>query len=700
MLAFHTLPSVAPADSEHAGRILIVDDEQPNREMLQRRLERHGYSVMAVEGGEQALRAVTRETFDLVLLDVMMPRISGLETLKRLRESHAPASLPVVMATARDQSEDIVEALSLGANDYVTKPIDFPVALARVKAQVLAGRTARRLQASQARYAVAAECENAGLWDWNLRTGAFYTCERWQSIVGVATPHGWTDWLERIHPCDRQTVRDAVNHLFTGGDSNWEGEFRIESTLGRIRWVSCRGLVSRDAAGRPEQFAGSLVDVTAARTTSSLTGLPNRLWLLEAVDAHQSGRPQDQPGLALAVVVADGWHLALGTRGREAADALVQEVARRLAGAVRALDLVAHLGDNQFAIVLDSIDTDEEARSVAERILQACARAARPDDPGVPIGLRIGVALAGDDADAHDLLRDAGVAAAEIPAGHACGVFRPEMRAALVARIDTEIGLKAAIEAGTLVLHYQPIIDLETGQVRSFEALVRWPHPTRGLLSPASFLPVAEDSGLVVPLGQLCLAEACAAASHWRSQGGPLAEVGVNVNVSPNQLHHGTLVDDVRRALDATALPASALQIEITETTVMRDVDEAHATLAALEALGVSLALDDFGTGHSTLSHLSQFPFHVVKIDRSFVAKMASEGHDLEIVRAIVALARRISLRVTAEGIETARQLQQLQALDCAFGQGYYVARPMPASHIPAFVATTARSSHGRTTRG
>jgi diguanylate cyclase (GGDEF)-like protein len=385
-------------------------------------------------------------------------------------------------------------------------------------------------------------------------------------------------------------------------------------------------------------------------------------------------------------------------------DRLLGTMAERLRACTRGADTVARLGGDEFAVLLEDLDGAATAILAAERAIAALGAPVLLDGArsAITVGASIGVAMRdgpgdGEGAadgvgDAETVLReaDAAMCAAKERGGGQWARFEPEMHRHAVERLRVEADLRAALERGELSVHYQPIVELDGGGVIEMEALARWAHPTRGMVSPACFIPIAEETGLIVPLGRFVLREACARAAVWARRCGVgaagAAPVGVSVNLSARQLDDPHLVADVRDALDAAGLPAPCLTLEITESALTHDAALAQARLEALGALGVRLAVDDFGTGYASLNHLQRFPIDVLKVDRSFVDRVARQEQDAALVRAVIALGQALRLRVVAEGIEQPDQRAALSALGCRYGQGYLYARPLPAAEAAAYV--------------
>jgi diguanylate cyclase (GGDEF)-like protein len=467
------------------------------------------------------------------------------------------------MVTAKDRTDDVVEALDLGANDYVTKPIDFPIALARIRTQV------------------------------------------------------------------------------------------------------------------------------TARRADPLTGLPNRAMFMDRVDRLIAARgAAETPSFAVLFLDVDRFKIVNDSLGHLAGDQLLVGVARRLEQSLRATDAVARgggeptlarLGGDEFTVLLDGVRTSEDAQAVAERLLAAAGRPFDILGHDVVVSLSIGLVMS--DARytrAEDMVRDADTAMYRAKAeGKArFAVFDTSMLQAIEERLRLEADLRHALQRDELQLYYQPIVELATGRLSGFEALLRWHHPERGLISPSHFVPTAEETGQIVPIGLWAIRDACRQMQAWAQEFPDCSDLTINVNLSARQCLQPELVTQVARILAETGLPAERLKLEITEGVVLESSESVVGVLHALRDLGVQLGLDDFGTGYSALSYLRHFPFQTIKIDRSFVDGMQADGSS-EIIKAIVSLADGLQMDVTAEGIETAEQVRDLRDLACQYGQGYFFFKPL-----------------------
>jgi Amt family ammonium transporter len=431
-----------------------------------------------------------------------------------------------------------------------------------------------------------------------------------------------------------------------------------------------------------------------------LSGLPNRALLLQRVEAALADRGDSDVGVLFLDL--DDFKVVNDSLGHATGDRLIVAVAERLRACFsgqferdgQRAPTIARLGGDEFTVLLPRITGEESAVRIAERVAHELSAPFELGVHEVVARASIGIALssAGPD-NASDLLRAADVAMyrAKAAGAETCVVYDPGMGRHAAERLGLEMDLRRAIERGGLTVHYQPIVDIASGAVRGFEALVRWVHPERGIMSPAAFIPLAEETGLIVPLGKWVLEKACRQMQAWRRAEPTCADFVISVNLSTRQLQQRTFVDSVAETLRRTELPPACLELEITESVLMRDADA--STIDRLADIGVHLAIDDFGTGYSSLAYLSRLRIDTLKIDRSFVARLGRDHESTAVVRAILGLAHTLNLNVTAEGIEQPEQAQALLALGCRRGQGYLWARPLPADEVDFSGGSTARAA-------
>lgn len=678
-------------------KILVVDDEEMNRDLCSRRLRRSGFDVVVASSGPQALDLLHHENFDLVLLDQMMPGMSGLEVLHTVRLEHSLRDLPIIMVTAVTDGVRIAEALDSGANDYVTKPVDFTVALARIRSQLSRTQTENALQRSEERYALAARGANYGLWDWDLDRKEIYYSSDWKSLLGYSKDElsiQEDEWFSRVHPRDRAQLSAAIDGHLKNESLALQCDCRMKHKDGTYRWMTVRGVAVRDEDGRPHRMVGSQSDVTDKATIDTLTGLPNRVLFEDRLHAaFERSRTDSNWHFAVLFLDMDRFKIVNDSLGHGVGDKLLVAVAHRIRYSLRGIregmpsgtdSLVARMGGDQFAVLLENIPDQATAEGVAQRLTETMNSKFMLGSKEVYCTLSIGLALPlSSHSSEVDLLHDADTAmhAAKDQGKARWATFESSMLETQQSRLQLDTDLRKALENSEFDVYYQPRVLLDTGEICGFEALVRWNHPTRGLVFPSEFIPAAEENGLIHAIGMWMMREACRQTQAWRLQFPKPRDLDVAVNLSVSQCHEPRLVEQVSEILRETGLPPSCLHLELTESLLLDNLDKAKDILIALKNLGVGLKIDDFGTGYSSLKYLTELPFDTIKIDRSFIFEMNAENQDsVEIVRTILLMAEGLKMGVIAEGIETFDHVLRLREMGCRFGQGYFFYRPVSAS--------------------
>jgi diguanylate cyclase (GGDEF)-like protein/PAS domain S-box-containing protein len=507
--------------------------------------------------------------------------------------------------------------------------------------------------------------------------------------------------VDLIHPDDVEAATTLLENAASSSGATAHAILRVRHASGDWRHIetigtgllddpSVRGIVlnTRDVSERTILEA----ELTHQAYHDPLTGLVNRGRFRALVDEALRRAGAERSNVAVLYLDLDGFKNVNDSFGHSDGDQMLVETGRRLQNATRGGDTVARLGGDEFAILLEHVTTDADAIIIADRVTNSMKRPFKLRGGEIVAGASIGIARGDATADADDLLRNADVAMYVGKRGQKGQymVFQPEMYAAVRDRLTLETQLRRDIERGNLTLQFQPIIDLHGDRVAGVEALVRWPHSERGLLGPNEFIPMAEATGLIVPLGRWVLREACRLGASWRMMLPENAPFTVAVNISGEQLQNPELTDDIVAALERSGLPPGFLMLEITESTVARDGDAARDRLRTLKSLGVQLAIDDFGMGYSSLSSLERFPIDVLKIDKAFVGHVGADGSRRSLARMIVALGEALSLRTIAEGVERPEQVAALASMGCAYAQGFYYSRPVAPAEITAMI------THGR----
>lgn len=568
--------------------------------------------------------------------------------------------------------------------------------------------TEEALRESEERYALAANGANDGLWDWNIRNNTVYYSFRWKSMLGFDDSEiGNTldEWLKRIHPDDREQVEAKLSAHINSKSPQFECEYRMQHQDGSYRWLLNRGLAARDPDGKTRRMAGSQTDITSRKVAEeqllydafhdALTGLPNRALFLDRLE-HVIASAKRRPAHIYGVLFMDldRFKVINDSLGHSIGDKLLIEVGMRLKTCLRPGDTVARLGGDEFAILLDGIADAPDAEDITRRIEQILASPYTIQGHEVVTGQSIGIALRSDRYEwPEQILRDADIAMYEAKSkGRARHeFFDSRMHAGIIDRLQLESDLRIAVEhQDGFVLHYQPIISLKDRQLIGFEALVRWNHRTRGMIYPLEFIPLAEETGMIVPLSDWILREACSQISIWHRKYPMQQPLRMSVNVSSRLLLLPSFVDSVTRVLREHNLDPGTLAIEVTESMLMEHTNAALDSMARLQEAGVHIHIDDFGTGYSSLSYLHSFPVNALKIDRSFIERMSPDNENQEIVRTIIALAQSLKLDVIAEGVELDHQLSAITGLNCHYGQGYLFSKPLSADNIDLWI----RSEH------
>jgi len=567
------------------------------------------------------------------------------------------------------------------------------------------------LRESEERYALAERGANDGLWDWDLRSNTVYYSPRWKSMLGYAEQEIGTavkEWTDRVHPADRDLLETRITTHVNGKSAHLECEYRIRHRDGSYRWVLCRGLAVRDGAGKPYRMAGSQTDITARKTAEeqlvhdafhdALTSLPNRSLFIDRLDHVIAGsRRQDSSLYAVLFLDLDRFKVVNDSLGHTVGDSLLIEVGCRLKSCLRPGDTVARLGGDEFAILLEHIADAAGAEEVTRRIEKALAAPFRIQGQDVYTTPSIGIAVKSDRYEwPEQILRDADIAMYEAKANGRARheFFDADMHASVIDRLQLEADLRIAVDRREgFALHYQPIMDLQNHSLTGFEALIRWNHATRGVIYPLEFIPLAEETGLIVPLTDWIIGEACRQLKTWQGKFPSDPPLTMSVNVSSRVLLQQDFAESVASRLRAEGIEPGTLALEVTESVIMEHTEPVLDTITRLQKMGIRIHIDDFGTGYSSLSYLHNFPVNALKIDRSFIAKMSSANENQEIVKTIIALAQNLNLKVIAEGVELNHQLAAVSGLACQYGQGFIFSRPQPPETLETWIGSARKVS-------
>ncbi len=554
------------------------------------------------------------------------------------------------------------------------------------------------VKVSEERYVLAARGANDGLWDWDMKSNLIYYSPRWKAMIGYDDREicdNPEEWFSRIHSDDRMHVEAEISAHIAGATPNFKSEHRIRHKDGVYRWVLSRGLAIHNSLTNSYRMAGSMTDITERKTAEeqlmfdamhdALTELPNRALFMDRLTHAVSREKRNKEYLfAVCFLDMDRFKVLNDSLGHSVGDKLLVTISERLAESLRPGDTVARLGGDEFAILLEDLKDRAEALQIAERMQEKLSQPFNLHGQEVFTSASIGITFSetGYDNPEH-LLRDSDIAMyhAKARGSSSYQVFDNDMYDNAVARLQMETDLRQAVNQNEFMLHYQPIIAVETGRITGMEALIRWQHPHKGLVPPGDFIPAAEETGLIVQMGAWVIDEACAQLAIWQKQFPSDPPLNVAVNISSKQLMPD-LVSHIERVLNQSGIASNSLIVEITESMIMENAEVVAPMLQQLRKMNVPIHIDDFGTGYSSLSYLHRFPVDCLKIDRSFVSRIGTDGDNLEVIKAITTLAHSLEMHVVAEGVETEVQISQLKELKCEFMQGFYFSKPLDSKNF------------------
>jgi len=699
-------PRLAPL-GQNTATILIVDDDPVVRSLMQDALEDEGFAVVEAADGVEACEHCSKTVPSLLVVDALMPKMDGFELCQELRRGASTKHVPILMATGLDDHGSIAKAYEAGATDFIAKPLNWLILSHRIRYMLRGARAFEDLRQNQERLRVAQEVErqqharfeaalgnmSQGLCMFGADSRLIVTNRRFHEIyqlsAGSAMPgQSMVDVLQNspLFPADGNGSANAALKEYLNLSLQRRSAVLTQELLdGRVITISHEPMPGGG-------FVDTFTDVTGQRRAEAqiahmahhdpLTDLPNRVLFRNRLKAALQRMPSGQ-SCAVFCLDLDQFKGVNDTLGHPVGDALLKAAADRLQHVVRPSDTVARLGGDEFAIVQSSAEHPAAATSLATRVLRELSNPFEVAGHQVMIGASIGIAISpGDGSDPDLLLKSADIALhqAKNDGRNRFRYFEPQMDALMQSRRELEIDLRKAIASDEFELYFQPLVSLEDARITGFEALLRWHHPRRGMVPPSEFIPVSEEVGLIVQIGEWVLRKACQCAVSWPE---PLK---VAVNISTLQFSSGNLVRTVADALTESGLNSARLELEITESVMVQDFDAAISLLRQLKGLGVSISMDDFGTGYSSLSYMRSFPFDKIKIDQSFVKEIGKKSESTAIIRAVSGMCDSLGITVTAEGVETTQQLSLLLAENCTEIQGYLVSKPRPAHEIPNLI--------------
>ncbi|MES2077460.1 MAG: EAL domain-containing protein [Pseudomonadota bacterium] len=686
------------APSPKRGLVLVADDDPVMRMLMLEMLGQVGLDVIEAEDGNQALAYYHSMAPDLVLLDVEMPGLDGFQVCAEIRRQESNATVPIVMVTGGDELESVTHAYEVGATDFVSKPINWPILGHRVLYVLRASDAIARLRIADAHNRAVLAAIPDTFFRLN-QDGYYLDYEQGHDHGAVfSVEHCVGRHVSEVLPKDiaERLLEQAQTVLATQHIRSVDYEL--------VRHGSVQHFEARLVTTGSDEVLGLVRDISERKRTEeqirrlaycdSLTGIPNRQAFLETLEGELLRSRNGNKKFAVLFMDLDSFKRINDTLGHNVGDHLLKVVSDRLRETIRPSDLVtraehyhnnnlARLGGDEFTILIPDLERVENALNVAHRVKEAMRRPFLIDAHEIFVTASIGISLYPEDGeDCNSLLKYADTAMY-----HAknCGknnakLYSSSLTMQIMSHVKLEVGLRKALQNAELYLLYQPQIDVASSQIVGVEALVRWRHPERGIISPTEFIPLAEETGLIVPIGEWVLRSACAQARAWQADG--RRPVRMAVNLSAKQFKDENLTQIVVSALHDTGLAAALLELELTEGTLMDDARATMVTLEQLRAIGVYLSIDDFGTGYSSMNYLKRFDVRALKIDKSFISGLPQDSENAAITRAIIAMAHGLKMVVVAEGVETEEQLVMLEQFGCDVAQGYYLGHPLPHEAI------------------
>lgn len=679
----------ASTDTEGA-KILVVDDDANFRLITREYLLKAGFEVIEAKSGKQALEVLMFNKPALIILDAVMESPDGFETCRLFRNNPVLADIPIIISTGLDDMDSIHKAFEAGASDFIIKPLNYVVLIYHIKFLLRSSRATAELRNSKQQLTAAQKIARLGYWTWNVETDTFMISTYLAELFRIDPDEfdgTLAAYFDLITPEHRKKVENTIYATLEGKETSTI-EYALANGFAESPvYVQQEAVLISDV----RTVTGTVQDVSKIKAAErmvhalayydKLTGLASRAYFQERMEHNIKNARRKNESFAFLYLDLDGFKDVNDSYGHNIGDLYLKAVAERIRSVVREVDFAARLGGDEFCILVDNITGEQYAKEVAERCLQEINQPLALDNHTFKPRVSIGIALFPKDGqNEHDLMKaaDAAMYSAKNAGKQQHAMYRPEMTALAIKRLEDEQLLREAVDKGEFSVFYQPQINMVTGRVNGLEALLRWQHPERGIVSPYEFIQLAENLGLTDKIGIMVLQQACRQIMQWHKQGFDLLRVAVNV--SPVQFKDNSLVGVIQQVLQQTGLPPQYLQLEVTESVMQTHLSK--EILVTLKNLGVKIAIDDFGTGYSSLSTLKELPLDCLKIDRIFVQDVLYNPQTSILLGTIIGLAHAMDYDIIAEGVETLEQAMVMNGLGCEVIQGHYFSKPLPASEL------------------
>ena len=679
--------------------ILLVDDDPVGRLYIETALQTQGYDVISVENGHQAVEVAGKHLPDMIVMDVMMPVMDGYSACAAIREQEDQLNVPILMLTGHDDVESVEKSFDAGATDFISKPVNLAIFKQRIRYGLKTRETDLELYRNQLRLAHAHKVARIGYWDWEITADHLFWSQEVYDIFSVSPDSfqkNYEAFLERVHKDDLDAVQRATRASLRQGIP-FSVEHRVVRADDKMQVVHQHAELIKNESGKVVRMLGIVQDITERYLAQveverqayydNLTGLPNRTLFYDRMDHALNICRRKGVEIAVFLIDLDRFKNINDSLGHDIGDGLLKSVARALSTIIREEDTLARLGGDEFALIIEDMTSNDVVGTIANKLIEALSSAQYIDGNELISTGSIGVTISSPESrDKELLLKQADLAMyqAKESGGNRFCFYNAEMKSRAHQSMMLEKELRQALDRDELLVFYQPKVSVRSGRIKGMEALIRWRHPEKGLVPPFDFIPIAEETGLIVPIGRWILKEACKQTTVWQERG--FKDLTVSVNVSAKQFHHQGYVDEVRNAIESSGIAPWFVDLEVTESCTMNNVESAIRILESFRQMGIRISMDDFGTGYSSLSFLDQLPLDTLKVDRAFIKDINAQGKNGELARLIISMARSLRLSVVAEGVESEHHLEFLRTNGCDEYQGYLFSPPVIASDFEALL--------------